>query len=171
MLVRRRLIFSAAIGLVIAAPLPSATASDKPDFAAWRAQLWLDAEQFGIRRDTFNAAFKTLTPNFSLPDLIGPKAAGAKRPGQAEFTRLPQHYVSEKSIRRLATIGRRLAKEHRTILARIERRFGVPAAVVLAIWGRETAYGGYRLRHDAIRALATQAYAGRRHEMFRRELL
>ena len=40
----------------------------------------------------------------------------------------------------------------------------------LAIWGRETAFGGYRLRHSAIRALVTQAYVGRRSRVFRREL-
>jgi len=134
-------------------------------------QLWPDAERFGIRRDTFKRAFKGLTPDLSLPDLIRPAVTGKKPRGQAEFTRRPQDYVREKSIRQLATTGRRLAIKHKATLDRIEQRFGVPAAVTLAIWGRETAFGGYRLRHDAIRALATQAYIGRRHEMFRRELL
>jgi len=41
----------------------------------------------------------------------------------------------------------------------------------LAIWARETDYGRYRLGHDAIRALATQAYLGRRKEIFREEFL
>ncbi len=149
----------------------SAAAAGRPGFATWRDQLWPDAQGFGIRRPTFDEAFKNLAPDLTLPDLNRPKSTGYKRPGQAEFTRRPQDYVREKSIKRLATIGRRLAKKHRATLVRIEQRFGVPAAVVLAIWGRETAYGGYRLRHDAIRVLATQAYTGRRHEMFRRELL
>lgn len=148
-----------------------ASASDRPDFATWQAQLWPDAKRFGIRRNTFEQAFKRLTPDLSLPDLIRPARPDKKPRGQAEFTRRPQDYVREKSIQRLAATGRRLAVKHKTTLARIEQRFGVPAAVVLAIWGRETAYGDYRLRHDAIRALATQAYLGRRHEMFRRELL
>ena len=42
---------------------------------------------------------------------------------------------------------------------------------LLAIWGRETAYGGYKLPHDAMRVLATQAYTGRRKDMFRGEFL
>lgn len=160
-----------AIVLQAAAPQPPASASDRPDFATWREQLWPDVQRFGIRRQTFDQAFKNLTPDLSLPDLDRPKTTGYKPRGQPEFTRRPQDYVREKSIRRLATIGRRLAIEHKATLAKIEKRFGVPGAVVLAIWGRETAYGGYRLRHDAIRALATQAYIGRRHDMFRRELL
>jgi lytic murein transglycosylase len=47
----------------------------------------------------------------------------------------------------------------------------VPASVILAIWGRETAYGAHRLPHNAVRVLATQAYLGRRKEQFRQEFL
>jgi lytic murein transglycosylase len=57
------------------------------------------------------------------------------------------------------------------MLDAIERQFGVQPSVLLAIWGRETAFGGYRLPHDALRILATQAYTGRRKDMFRGEFL
>ena len=39
------------------------------------------------------------------------------------------------------------------------------------MWGRETDYGAERQRHNVIRSLATQAYLGRRKDMFRDELL
>jgi membrane-bound lytic murein transglycosylase B len=39
------------------------------------------------------------------------------------------------------------------------------------VWGRETDYGAERQRHNVIRSLATQAYLGRRKDMFRDELL
>jgi len=42
---------------------------------------------------------------------------------------------------------------------------------VLAIWARESNYGAAKLPHSAIRALATQAYLGRRKEQFREEFL
>ena len=42
---------------------------------------------------------------------------------------------------------------------------------MLAIWGRETAFGAHRSPHYAIKVLATQAYLGRRKDMFRNELL
>ena len=47
----------------------------------------------------------------------------------------------------------------------------MPGNVVLAIWARETDYGGYKLPLDAIRALATQAYVGKRKDFFRNEFL
>jgi lytic murein transglycosylase len=43
--------------------------------------------------------------------------------------------------------------------------------VVLAIWGRESAFGSHRSPHYAIRALATQAWLGRRKDLFRSELI
>ena len=61
--------------------------------------------------------------------------------------------------------------QYRDLLARIEKEFGVPGNVVLAIWARETDYGGYQLPHDAIRVLATQAYTGKRKDFFRNEFL
>jgi len=42
---------------------------------------------------------------------------------------------------------------------------------VLAIWGRETDYGRYRLPYDLVRVLATQAYVGRRKDQYRTEFI
>ncbi len=47
----------------------------------------------------------------------------------------------------------------------------MPGNVVLAIWARETDYGGYQLPLDAIRTLATQAYVGKRAAFFQNEFL
>src|SRR5262249_33146327 len=69
------------------------------------------------------------------------------------------------------TQGKALSATHAAALTAIEREIGVQGSVVLAIWGRETAFGTYRLPHYAIRALATEAYLGRRKELFRTELL
>jgi len=84
----------------------------------------------------------------------------------------PSQYLREASFDRLAVRGRELATQYRDTLARIEKEFGVPGNVVLAIWARETDYGGYQLPLDAIRStLATQAYTGKRKEFFLNEFL
>ena len=84
---------------------------------------------------------------------------------------MPADYVKESTIARLAGEGRKLMQQHRATLAAIEKRFGVPGSVILAIWGRETDYGRYRLPYDALRVVATQAYVGRRKEQFREEFI
>ena len=157
--------------LCLASLLHASAATARPSFEAWRDALWPDARAFGITRETFDNAFRGVTPDKSLPDLVRPSGKEIPSRGQAEFTRPPQAYVDDARIARLAATGRDLARKYSGVLDKIEARFNVDRAAILAIWGRETAYGTYQVRHDAVRALATQAYIGRRAEMFRQELL
>ncbi|MFV0296216.1 MAG: lytic murein transglycosylase [Hyphomicrobiaceae bacterium] len=151
-------------GLAVAAP--------NADFQTFLAGLRRDALAAGISAQTFDRETRGLEPDLGLPDLVLP---GRKQPhssrGQAEFTVAPGDYVSGKRIARLAGEGRDLAARHRRIMTAIESKVGVDGPVVLAIWGRETAFGKYRPKHDAIRALATEAFVGRRKDMFRVELI
>ncbi len=163
----RKLVLWAVAALLIAAP--PAHAAD-PAFENFLQALWPEAQTLGVSRPTFDAAVRGLEPDLSLPDLALPGQAD-KAPPQPEFVQTPADYVRESSIARLAAQGKKLLQTHRATLDAIERKFGVQPSVLLAIWGRETAYGGYKLPHDAIRVLATQAYTGRRKDMFRGELL
>jgi lytic murein transglycosylase len=140
-------------------------------FQQWLAALWPEAQAIGVSRATFDAATRGLEPDFSLPDLVIPGRGEAPAPGQAEFVQTPADYLKEANIARLAAQGAKLREQHRATLDAIEHRFGVPGNVVLAIWGRETDFGNYRLPHSAIRVLATQAYVGKRRDMFRNEFL
>ncbi len=109
--------------------------------------------------------------DLSLPDLVLPGKTEGDVKGQAEFTKTPAEYIDAAYLARLAEQGRKLAAEHRAVLDKIEQKIGVPRQYVLAIWGRETAFGRHKATHYAIRALATQAYLGRRKELFRNELV
>src|SRR6266853_964527 len=153
--------------------LTNATHSSAADaaFTQWLAALWPEAQAMGVSRTAFDAATRGLEPDFALPDLALPGRLEAPQPGQAEFVRTPADYLKESTISRLAAQGAKLRQQYRVALDGIEQRFGVPAGVVLAIWGRETDFGNYKLPHSAIRVLATQAYAGKRKDMFRQEFL
>jgi lytic murein transglycosylase len=133
--------------------------------------LWPEAQARGVTRPVFDQATRGLEPDLTLPDLVIPGRPQRASPGQAEFVLTPADYLKESSFDRLSAHGRKLLAVHGATLARIERELGVPGAVVLAIWGRETDFGRYKLPHDAVRVLATQAYTGRRADFFRNELL
>ena len=148
----------------------SSLALGDTSFQQWLQSQWPAAQALGVSRATFDTATRGLEPDFSLPDLEIP-GRPEKAPSQAEFVQTPAQYLRESSFNRLAARGRQLATQYRSTLSRIEREFGVPGNVVLAIWARETDYGSYRLPYDAIRVLATQGYAGRRKELFRNEFL
>jgi lytic murein transglycosylase len=148
-----------------------AAAAPDAAFSQFLAALQPEASKLGVSRATFAAATRGLEPDLSLPDLVIPGRPEQPPRGQAEFLQTPAEYLRESSFDRLSAQGRKLLQEHRATLAAIEQRYGVPGPIILAIWGRETAFGGYKLPHDAIRALATQAWVGRRKDFFREQLL
>jgi lytic murein transglycosylase len=160
-----------ALWALLAGPAAEAQAPAGEPFKNWLAALWPEAAAFGITRATFDSAFRGVEPDLTLPDLEIPGRPRDASGGQAEFVKPPQDYLAKPYLERLAAQGRALRAAHARALASIEQELGVQGEVVLAIWGRETAYGTYRLPHYAIRALATQAYLGRRKDMFRSELL
>ena len=164
--------------LFLAAALPAtAQTVDKSriekQFQAWLATtVRADAAMRGISSQTLDAAFSGLTLDWTLPDLA-PPGAPRKRDEpqrQAEFSG-PARYFSEAKVAGLANGGRtRMAKWSKT-LAKIEKTYGVPASIVVAIWGRESGYGAAKMPYPAVRALATEAFMGARKANFYPEFL
>lgn len=164
-------LLAAGLALLMGAMLlPQAAAADAK-LDAWVEGVWPEARDAGVSRSTFDAAFKGFKPDLKLPDLELPGRRASGSGGQAEFTRAPADYLDRAYLMRLAATGRDLLVKHKATLERIERELGVDRYSVLAIWGRETAFGHHKLPHDAITAVATQAYLGRRKELFRTELI
>jgi len=160
------------IGLVVLGLGLCATgahAQSRDDFRRFLDALWPDAQKAGVSRATFDKAFRGVEPDLRLPDLVLPGRTEVK--GQAEFTRTPAEYLDAKFLARLAAQGKTLQKRHAKWLAKIERELGVQRQFVLAIWGRETAFGAHHSRYYVIKALATQAFLGRRKDLFRTELI
>lgn len=142
-------------------------------FRQWlSADLWPEAQSSGISRETFDAAFAKVNLDLDLPDLVMPGAAppSKRKQSQAEFSS-PGAYFSEKSLAGLAATGRGLASTHAATLARIERTYGVPAPIIIAIWGRESGFGRAKIPHPVLDVLATKAFLSTRKDLFRRELI
>jgi lytic murein transglycosylase len=157
----------ALLALILLAP-GQAHAQGPNAFRTFLEALWPDAQAMGISRATFDLALRGVEPDLALPDLVLP---GKEPKGQPEFTKTPAQYVSATYLAKLADQGKTLQTKHVKWLEKIERELSVQRQFVLAIWGRETAFGGHRSSYYAIKALATQAYLGRRKDMFRNELL
>jgi len=162
--------FILAFGLAALPALFATLANADPAFDRWLAAQWPAAQAMGISRATFERETRGLEPDYSLPDLAIP--GKPQKPGaQAEFVQTPAAYLFDKAIGNYASRGRALARQYASELKAIERQFGVPGSVLLAIWARETSYGGAKLNYDALRVVATQAYVGRRKDEFRAEFL
>ena len=167
-------LLSAFITLILLS-FSSAAQSQSVDaqFRSWlEGSLWPDAKAAGVSRATFDAAFKGVTPNLKLPDLVlpGAKPQTPKDQHQAEFG-APGAYFAEKTIGSVATGGRARLSEHARTLRAVEQRFDVPAGIVLAIWGRESGFGRAKIPYDAFEVLGTKAFLATRKDMFRKEVL
>jgi membrane-bound lytic murein transglycosylase B len=59
-----------------------------------------------------------------------------------------------------------MRKANAAMFDSIEKRFGVPAGPLLAIWGMETGFGGFMGNENVLSATATLSYDCRRSEFF-----
>ncbi len=162
-------VFLALLSCLLALPAPARAAD--ATFTQFIAALWPEAQAAGVSRATFERETRGLEPDYKLPDLALPGRPVTGARAQAEFVQVPADYVKEARIIQLAAEGQRLMQKYRAALEEIERRFGVPGTMVLAIWGRETDYGRSSDPHDTLRVVATQAYVGRRKEQYRDEFI
>jgi lytic murein transglycosylase len=60
-----------------------------------------------------------------------------------------------------------LLKKNAALFSKVQKKYGVPGAVLTAFWGLETDFGGYMGDFKTIQSLATLAYDCRRPEKFR----
>lgn len=163
-------LLSAVFSLLLMAPVSAATVSQE-GFRAFLASFRPTALQSGIRPDVYDGVTRDLSADFSLPDLDIPSRAG-KQPSQAEFVRTPEQYLKPKYLADLAEQGRKLFAAHKATLAAVAKTYGVDPFIVLAIWGRETAFGTSNdSTHNALQVLATLSYAGNRKELYQKNFI
>jgi lytic murein transglycosylase len=88
------------------------------------------------------------------------------------FNKTFEQYVATRVGAGRIKAGRAMLQRHASLLSRIERQFGVPSEIIVAIWGLETDYGkGDMGKLPVFRVLATMAHDCRRTELFQGELL
>ena len=154
MLNRRTLILSAAL-------LPVA-ARAQGGFDAFVAGVKAEARRAGIRDETLQQAFAGVAPNARVIEL------DRKQP---EFTLTwPEYRARVLPDTRLAAARDNFGRE-RSLLARVEERFGVDPAIIVGIWGIESNFGSNKGNYRLIESLSTLAWEGRRAAFFRTELM
>lgn len=131
-------------------------------FAHWVADFGTTARAAGISEATLRLAFDNVR---FIPRVVEQDSA------QPEFTRAVWDYLdSAVSAQRIAR-GQEKLQQSRPAIDAAATRYGVPAEILVAIWGMESNYGSNVGDIPTIDALATLGFEGRRETWARTQLL
>jgi lytic murein transglycosylase len=148
--------------LFFAAPAGAATCGG--DFNVFLSAMAREAAAAGISRSVIDSAFAGVT--------LDPTVLSFDRRQRGTFRKSFEEYAATRVIPARIRRARQLMQRHAALLGRIERQFGVPATLLMAIWTLESDNGTGDLgKLPVVRTLATLAHDCRRSELFQRELL
>lgn len=132
-----------------------------PPFEEWLRELMAEARMRGYSENLVQQALAGVEP---LPRVIQNDRS------QAELVVGFDRYYRSRVNAQMVGRGRELARQHRTVLTRIEDAYDVQRRFIVAIWGIETRYGRVTGSTPVFQALATLAWEPRRADFFRGEL-
>lgn len=129
-------------------------------FDACLARLAAPAQQAQVRADTYARLTRGLEPDMSVIE---------KLDYQPEFRMPIWDYLAGLVDEERVAEGQALLARHADTLRRVEQRYGVDPATVVAVWGVESNYGQSFGKYPLLQALGTLSCHGRRQSYFRTE--
>ena len=144
--------------------LPAQAAKCGGDFNTFLSQIGREAQAKGVSGAVVNQAFAGIS--------IDQEVLAFDRRQRYTFKRSFEDYARTRVIPARIKRATSLMKRHAQLLARIERQFGVPKELIMAIWTLESDNGtGDMGKRSVVRTLATLAHDCRRTELFQGELI
>ncbi|WP_202905355.1 lytic murein transglycosylase [Luteimonas abyssi] len=140
---------------------PAVPAAD-PAFARCLSGLKQAAAGQGVPAASFDRFTAGLAADRSVLELLD---------AQPEFTTPIWDYLAGLVDDQRVADGRAMLTEHADLLQRVEARYGVDPATVVAVWGVESDYGRIFGKRPLLVSLATLSCEGRRQSFFRNEFI
>ena len=153
---------AAGFAALVSAAYAQSPTPDTIAFEDWLQGFRAEALSAGVSAEVIDEAFETISLNprvFELND------------NQPEFSRSIWDYLDGAVSDTRVQNGLVKYAENRSLLNTIEKNYNVDASIVVAIWGLESSYGAIMGDHDALGALATLAWQGRRTGYGRSQLI
>ena len=159
----RTLLIVVALLLSLPASPGKALAQNEPSsFSEWLAGVRAEALARGIRQDIIDKA---------LGPIEEPLVSSIERDREQPETVLSlEAYIATRLRPATVRTGRQMLQRYRALLRRVSNNYGVPAPVIVALWGMESNFGRLTGSEPTITVLATLAWDPRRGGFFRQEL-
>ncbi len=153
---------AAMLGLCLATPARAAQCGG--DFNVFLAAMSREAAATGVSRQIIDQAFAGVTQDQAV--------LAFDRRQRGTFRKSFEEYAATRVTAGRIKRATQLMQRHAALLSRIERQYGVPPNLIVAIWGLETDFGsGDMGKLPVIRVVATMAHDCRRTDLFQKELL
>jgi lytic murein transglycosylase len=152
----------AALFLTLVSAAPAFAAQCGGDFQTFIAAISREAQAQGVSQAVISQALGGLTQDQAV--------LAFDRRQRGTFNKTFEQYVATRVGPARIKRATAMMQRHAAILSRVERQFGVPPEIIVAIWTLETDNGGDMGKLSVFRVLATMAHDCRRTELFQREL-
>lgn len=163
----KRALLAFAISLsALFTPIAPAAAQDGP-FDAYLQLLIARARAEGVSDATIARMTQGLAPSQRVIELDRGQPGSPTSSGYPPLSSYIERHVDPARI----SGGKRAYSSSLGTIRAIEREYGVPGEILIAIWGHETAYGKVTGGFDLAQALATLAWEGRRRDLFAGEFV
>ncbi len=129
-------------------------------FESWKRSFAVEASENGINAKAIKALMGTTYATATIK---------ADR-NQKSFKYTLKKFMAVRGATTIVAQGKRQKAANAALLAKIEKKYGVPAGPLIAIWGMETAFGRFTGNQNVLSATATLAYDCRRTEFFQEQL-
>jgi membrane-bound lytic murein transglycosylase B len=145
----------------VVVPAPAAEET-RPDFSEFVSTLKEQALAAGVSAATVESALAGIEPLEIVVE---------RDRSQAEVVLTIDQYVQRRLTKRFVRTAVEKQKEHRQLLSAIAKKYGVPASVIVSIWGMESNFGRFTGTRPIVQAVATLAWEGRRRAFFTTEFI
>jgi lytic murein transglycosylase len=154
-----------AILFTLLVALPASAATCGGDFHTFIAAMSREAASAGVSRSVIDQAFAGISPDQNVLSFD-------RRQRGMFHAKSFEEYAATRVIPPRINRAKKLMVSHAALLSRIEKQFGVPPSVIMAIWTLESDNGtGDMGKLPVIRTLATLAHDCRRTQLFQGELI
>jgi lytic murein transglycosylase len=136
------------------------TASKVDRFKSCLINLRSQAMNSGVSAATYDRYTQNLQPDYSVIEKLN---------YQPEFSTPIWDYLSGLVDNERVAVGQQKLVEHRDVLKRVAKAYGVPAETVVAVWGVESNFGDISGKYPLLQALGTLSCEGRRQTYFKGE--
>jgi lytic murein transglycosylase len=148
--------------ILISAGTASAACKGQAGFKKWLG---------GVKQEAFAAGVTPETWAATAPYLYYDEKIVALDRKQNVFAQSFLEFSGRMANANRLARGKAQIARYKNVFARIEKTYGVPAAVIASFWGLETDFGGNTGNLPVLTSLATLAYDCRRPEKFRPQLI